>query len=164
MNGMHQDEVRRLHEEVKDPFPTGKLRVRFVALCNGDAQTVLDRCKQVLNVVLQANIEDWPSTDAWRSRLPEWFVEQSAEEISQAEAERRLQLSMKERMSLSQRWSVSAFVHWFQPVERYWYWWDAEVKDANIIQVEVIAEDEPFPWGSLDWLLRAAGALSVEEL
>jgi hypothetical protein len=58
---------------------------------------------------------------------------------------------------------VSAFVHWFRPGERYWYWWDAEVKDTNTIHIKVIVQDEPFPWGSLDWLLRAAGALSVEE-
>jgi hypothetical protein len=160
---MDQDEISRVREGAKESLPAGKILANFIASCNGDAPRVLDRCKQVLRVVLQASAEDWPSTDAWRSKLPEWFVEVCSEEISQAEAERRLRLSMKERISLSQRWTVSAFVHWFQPGERYWYWWDAEVKDTNTIHIKVIAQDEPFPWGSLDWLLRAAGSLSVEE-
>jgi hypothetical protein len=149
---MDQDEISRLREGAKESLPAGKILATFVAPCNGDAPRILDRCKQVLRVVLQASAEDWPSTDAWRSRLPEWFVEVCSEEISQAEAERRLRLSLKERISLSQRWTVSAFVHWFRPEERYWYWWDAEVKDTNTIHIKVIAQDEPFPWGSLDWL------------
>jgi hypothetical protein len=161
---MNQDEIRRIHEGTKESPPKGKIIANFVARCNGDAPIVLDRCKQVLGLVLQPDTGDWPSTDAWRSLLPEWFVEKSSEEISQEEAERRLRLPMEERIRLSQRWSVSAFVHWFQPSERYWYWWDAVVKDANTLQIKVIVEDEPFPWGSLDWLLRASGALSVEEL
>ena len=86
--------------------------------------------------------------------LPEWFIEKSSEEISQEEEERQMRLPMEERIGLSQRWSVSAFVHWFQPSERYWYWWDAVVKDANTLQIEVIVNDLPFPWGALEWLFK----------
>ena len=161
---MNQEEIRRLHEGAKEPSQRGKIIANFVVRCNGDAPVVLDRCKQVLGLVVQQDTEAWPSTDAWRSLLPEWFIERSAEEISQVEAERRLHLPMEERIRLSQRWSVSAFVHWFQPNERYWRWWDAVVKDANTLQIKVIVDEEPFPWGSLEWLLRASGALSVEEL
>jgi hypothetical protein len=161
---MNQEEINRLHKGTKEPPPRGKMIANFIARCNGDATVVLDRCKQVLGLVLQPDTEDWPSTDAWRSILPEWFIEKSAEEISQEEAERQLHLPMEERIRLSQRWSVSAFVHWFQASERYWYWWDAVVMDANTLQIEVIVDDLPFPWGGLEWLLKASGALSVEEV
>lgn len=161
---MKQDEIRRLREGAEDPLPRDKYLVSFIARCNGRAVEALERCKQVLSLVLQPDADDWPSIDEWRTRLPEWFVENSAEEITQEEAERRLQLPLEERLKLSQRWSVSAFVHWFQPSERYWYWWDAKIDNANTLRVWVIADDEPFPWGALDWLLRASGALSVEQL
>lgn len=160
----YQDEIRRLQEGPKEAASATGFVVTFVACCAGDSLAVLNRCKQVLSLVLQPDTEDWPSTDEWCSLLPEWFVERSAKEISQQEAERELQLSLKERIQLSQQWSVGAFVHWFQPSERYWGWWDATVKDADTLHIKLIVADQPFPWGSLDWLLRASGALSVKEL
>jgi hypothetical protein len=160
---MKQVEIHRLNEGPKGVIPSGSFAISFIAHCTGDAPQVLDRCKEVLSIVLQADTEDWPSTDEWRSRLPEWFVERSAEEISQGEAERRLRLPLEERMRLSHQWSVSAFVHWFKPNERYWYWWEAVVKNDDTLQINVIVNDQPFPWGSLDWLLRASGAVFVEE-
>jgi hypothetical protein len=161
---MNQDEIRRLQEGLKEGALPGRIISSYVAHCAGDAQVVLDRCKEVLSIVLQPDSEDWPSIDEWRSRLPVWFVEKSAEEISQAEAERELRLPLKERIKLSQQWSVGAFTHWFKPGERYWYWWDAAVKDANTLQIKVIVDDLPFPCGALEWLLKASGALSVEEV
>lgn len=65
---------------------------------------------------------------------------------------------------MNERWSVGAFVFWFTPAERFWFWWSAKIENPDLFQVEVIAIDLPFPWGSLDWLLRASGAISVEEL
>lgn len=161
---MIQNEIQRLREGSKEITPTGNVVISFIARCAGDATQVLDRCKEVLSVVLQPDTEDWPSTDEWRSRLPEWFVERSAEEISQEEAERRIRLPLEERIRFNQKWSVSAFVHWFKPNERYWYWWDAVVENDDIVQIKVVANDEPFPWGSLEWLLKASGAVSVEEV
>lgn len=136
--------------------------VRIVADCPGNAVEVLGRCKEVLEVILNQDPSRWPSADAWRSLLPQWFVQQSSEEISQAEAERRLTLPMDERIRLSQRWSVSAFTHWFKPEERYWFWWDSTVLGNDILQIHITAEESPFPWGALEWLLRASGATSAE--
>jgi hypothetical protein len=160
----NRDEIRRLREGPKEVLPAGYFIVSFMAHCAGNAAEVLDRCKEVLHLVLQPDSEVWPSTDEWRSILPEWFVEKSREELSQQEEERELQLPLKERIRLNERWSVGAFLHWFQPSERYWYWWDAVVQDANTLHIKVIADDVPFPSGSLDWLLRASGALSVDYL
>lgn len=137
--------------------------VGFLARCPGNAAAVLSRAKEVLEIVLAQETTDWPSVDEWRSILPAWFVQQSAAEISQEEAERRIQLPMEERLLLSRRWSVSAFVFWFQPDERHWFWWTAALIDAHTLHITVLAQEFIFPWGSLDWLLRASGATSVEE-
>ncbi|MBL8202606.1 MAG: hypothetical protein JNM09_00150 [Blastocatellia bacterium] len=160
---MNQDEIYRLREGAKGITPTEGITFTIIARCSGDAPLVLDRCKEVLSLVLQPDSEEWPSNAEWRRLLPEWFVNKSAAEISHQEAERRLRLPLSERIRLSQQWSISAFVHWFQPNERHWIWWDAEVKDINTLQIKVIAKDVPFPWAALDWLLRASGALTVEE-
>jgi len=38
-------------------------------------------------------------------------------------------------------------------------WWDSRVNDRCEVDVQV--DEWPFPWGSLSWLLRAAGASEV---
>ena len=40
-----------------------------------------------------------------------------------------------------------------------WWWWDSHVNDRCEVDVQV--DEWPFPWGSLSWLLRAAGASEV---
>ena len=59
-------------------------------------------------------------------------------------------------------WSLEAFLHWFRPSERYWYWWDAAVEDPDTLRVSLEIEDWPVPWAALRWLFRAAGALHAE--
>jgi hypothetical protein len=58
-------------------------------------------------------------------------------------------------------WSLDNWVHWMRPENREWYWWDAEVVGGAAAVVEVEVDGWPFPWGSLEWLLKAAGANSV---
>ena len=45
---------------------------------------------------------------------------------------------------------------------RQWYWWDAKLaNDGAHIFLAVQVECWPFPWGSLRWLFKAAGASNV---
>ena len=161
----NQAELERLqHMPNTSMKPAPGMRVRLVARCPGNAADVLRKCKEVLVLVLQQDVNNWPSIDEWRSLLPSWFVRQSEEEVSSEKAEQRLRLSLEERIELSKKWSVSAFVYWFQPNDRYWFWWDATAETASSVSVTVMVEDLPFPWGALEWLLRTAGAASVELL
>jgi hypothetical protein len=71
-------------------------------------------------------------------------------------------------LSFNSPWSVMEWVSWFEPTDdlynqRYWFWWDAIIKDPNTLLVAVAVVDIPIPYGSLFWLLKAAGAISVEE-
>lgn len=59
-------------------------------------------------------------------------------------------------------WSREEWLYWFKPENRYWYWWDANVLDGNVIVIAIEVSEWPFPWDALKWLLRAAGAISVE--
>ena len=157
-----EEEIERLIAQPLDSNPPrGKLVCQFNVHCTGDASLVLRRAKEVLLTILQQN--PWPSIDEWRRRLPAWFVERSAAEISQADASGKLNFFFRKRRR-NRRWSVGSFVFWFTPGERAWFWWSAKIENPDLFQVEVIAIDLPFPWESLDWLLRASGALSVEEV
>lgn len=56
------------------------------------------------------------------------------------------------------------WISWFDPNDtRYWFWWDAFVKEENLLLVAIEVVDIPFPSGSLEWLLRASGAIKIEE-
>lgn len=158
-------EIGRLLLGVEDTAKPGGIgTVRFVVKCSGDAIDVLGRAKTVLEKVLRTTTVPWPSLDEWRRLLPSWFVERCAPEISQEEAERRVGLPDEEQERLEQveGWSLSAWLFWFQPEERQWAWWDAIVKADDTIIAAIEVDGWPFPWGSLEWLFLACGALGVE--
>lgn len=170
----HDEEMRRLLDGPRPAErPHGIGLVQLVAHCEGDASEVLKRVREVLSVVLASEPANWPPADAWRSILPAWFVSACAPEVTHAEAiaavERRRErwqgLSVEEqsREVEQMRWSLSAWIHWFSPGQREWFWWDAEVSEFDTLHIRVEIDGHPFPSGSLRWLLKAAGARSVEE-
>ena len=142
----------------------------IIATCHGNAPHVLQGCREVLEVVLtQLDSERWPAEVEWRSLLPPWFVEQCAEERTVEEMDRELArwraLPWPEQVRLQRdaKCSLLNWLYWFDPrgEPRCWFWWDALVRDKNTLWVGVDQMEEP--WGSLRWLLRAAGADSVDE-
>jgi len=133
--------------------------VDVIARTSESSALVLDRVREVLKVVLSNDLSQ--SLEAWKSLLPSWFVSVCADEITQEEAERRRNLPMSEREHLAQQWTLSAWLYWFKPEERFWKWWDAACPDNRSIIVRILVTGYPFPSGSLEWLLRAAGATDV---
>src|SRR5260221_6082742 len=77
------------------PGPAGT--ERCVAQCQGNAETVLANCEQVLAIVLERSARtNWPTVEEWRALLPLWFVrvcppEQPHEENVPAAVHRRHQ-------------------------------------------------------------------------
>ena len=67
------------------------------------------------------------------------------------------------RVSRTELWTLDGWLHWFQPEERIWYWWDEVARDDHTGVIRVIVRDWPYPYGSLRWLARACGATSLEE-
>ena len=140
--------------------------VRFQARCQGDAETVLRRVKDVLEVV-PSETSTGKVSKSLRPLLPRWFLVASGSELSREAAEvhlkwlKTLPREEQTRAEKEAKWSLSNWFYWFQPSERYWYWWDASVEDINTVLVAVEVVDWPFPWGSLEWLIRAAGAIEM---
>src|SRR4051794_27509797 len=64
--------------------------VRFDVHCVGDAAEVLTKAKEVFRVVLSQSAVGWPMIEQWRVILPEWFVNECAQEKTKAEADRWL--------------------------------------------------------------------------
>jgi hypothetical protein len=166
---MGRDELSRLlfgPELGRSPGALGT--TRFIARCQGDADAVLRRAREVLGAVLRQPAEPWPSDEQWKAVLPKWFVDACAPAASKDEAEKWLRwwrtLDWKEqaRVAKEKRWSLPDWIYWFHPENRYWFWWDAVASDPNTLIVAVETRDWPFPWESLAWLLRASGARDVE--
>jgi hypothetical protein len=160
---MNRDEVRRLDGGAHfDERPAGTL-VRVALRCDGNAQEVLERCKEVLRSILLTETLPWPGVDKWRTTLPQWFVTGCYPEITRDEAERRRALPLAAREKFAQQWSLGAFIHWFKPSERTWQWWDARAIDENSAEIRLVAESLPFAVGALKWLCEVAGAKTVSE-
>lgn len=111
----------------------------------GGART-LTRAREVLDAVLTRAREggDWPSTAQWRRLLPAWFT---AACVDDAEV----------RDCVLDKWSLRAWVYWFQPDLRQWRWWDARVEGDRVIILLLVLR-RPYRRGALEWLLQVAAA------
>jgi len=163
------DEVRHLKEGPSSGERPGGIGIQQVLVrCPGNAPLVLARCREVLAAVFERQgARDWLPPETWKAVVPEWFVKQCAREPTKEEEEERLKkwesMTVEEKWQEGEgTWSLEAFLHWFRPSERYWYWWDAAVEDPDTLRVSLEIEDWPVPWAALRWLFRAAGALHAE--
>jgi hypothetical protein len=110
----------------------------------------LRRVREVLEPVLSvgarlaspSHASPWPGLDEWRRALPSWFVEAC---VDDAEL----------RDCVVDKWSLRAWIYWFQPGTRKWRWWDA-TPTADRLEVQVLVLERPYLRGSLEWLLKVA--------
>ena len=105
------EELDRLCAGPGDQPPPGELDSLEREYAGG-ADAVLRRIREVLEVVFSRSAGDWPDLEEWRRSLPAWFVDCCVDDV---------QL----RDCVVDRWSLRAWVHWFQPGTRTWRWWDA---------------------------------------
>jgi hypothetical protein len=143
---------------------------QFIVKCNGNADDVLETAMAVMKVVCLQCVEGWPTTTDWRAILPSRFVDRCAEEMTREQAEQLLErinaLNEQERKldAKNRPWTLDNWLHWMQPSERLWQWWDAKVEDSNRIRVWFILDSWPFGWGAVTWLFRGSGAVEVMPL
>lgn len=163
------EELRRLRN---GPDPDEKLNgfftESFVVRCPGNAEVVLSKAKEVMEIVLRYRTEDWPSDAEWPSLLPAWFIAACAPEMSHEQHERYLEwwtkLSYDEKLAEAarpSRWSPLDWVFLLHPNERCWWWWDASARGPNELLVTIVVDGWPFGWSDLSWLLRASGGQEV---
>jgi hypothetical protein len=161
-----EDELRLLREgprpDEKPPAP-GTEQV----IAAGPAEQIIQRATEVLRVV-DEHTASWPDLDGWRSLLPSWFVAAAApertaeEEAAEQERIRRLPPAELADAAASRQWPLSSWLYWLEPAQRQWYWWSATAPAADTALVTIWIAGWPAPLGALDWLLRAAGATSVD--
>jgi hypothetical protein len=133
---------------------------RYIVHCDGKAADVIRRSREVLEAVRVATTSGWPTDGDWPRLLPAWFVAKCAPEMSREEDERALaEWRAQGSREWKRPWSLLAWLHWFKPGQRAWFWWDATI-ESDKKAVVTVESHEP-PWGSLEWLLLASGAREV---
>lgn len=115
-------------------------------MAEGD-QRVAARVGEVLDVVF-APRPQWPSLDEWRALLPAWFVDVCSDDVVV-------------RNCVVDRWSLRAWIYWFQPEQRRWTL-RSLTGDGDRLTFEL----EPTGQGSLllgalEWLVKVAGGQLV---
>jgi hypothetical protein len=154
-----------------DEPPQGAL-VRANATAPGTAPATLQRCRQLLLVVLDflPDPPAFPTLHEWHHVLPPWFLHACGPERSHAEEQAWLQRwraapPLQQRQLEQQRpWTVADWLYWFDPAsdaERSWRWWDIGVVDHDHFWIDVDVLEDPAALGTLQWLLRAAGATKI---
>lgn len=140
--------------------PGGVGLVDVMARTDGSSEDLLDRCREVLEEILDAGPALWPSVDEWRSSLPQWFVRGCADEPA-AEDDARwlawwrgLDPPARQQASRDRPWSLADWLWWMQPDERTWFWWNARRANEHEVQIHLEVPGWPSPTGAL---VAAAG-------
>jgi hypothetical protein len=134
-----------------------------------DSADLLNRCRQVMEVVLRHGDKDWPSLPEWRRELPEWFVLACAPEQSEQENQewltwwKSLPPDQQNEIEDRQPWALSEWLEWLRPSERTWYWLGAELPSPAQLTIWLDTPGSPAPVGALEWLLKASGATEIVE-
>ncbi|MBO0685420.1 MAG: hypothetical protein J2P45_19880 [Candidatus Dormibacteraeota bacterium] len=137
------DELRHLREGAGDEPAPDELDA-LEAECPRGGEATLRRVREVLEVVLGRSSGEWPGLEEWKRALPGWFVESCVDDA---------QL----RDCVIDKWSLRAWVYWFQPGMRKWRWWDARAGSGNL-EVRILVLERPYLRGALEWLLKVAAS------
>jgi hypothetical protein len=133
---------------------------------SAEPEIVLARCRQVLEVVLPTPASTWPALAEWAQVLPGWFVDGCSPTESRDEAEkwlawwRSLPLAEQAKAASERPWTLEGWLYWVHPDQRTWSWAGSGVGEGVLV-VEVESKEWPTAIGSLEWLLRVAGADEV---
>jgi hypothetical protein len=142
--------------------------VRFYALCERNASEVLAKSKEIMKIIIENSLKDWPSDEDWAKKLPQWFISECAPEMSQEEANswikwwHSLSREQQDEVEKNKKWSLLDWLYWLEPSRRAWFWWDAQTKGNKELLIAVEVTSWPFAWGALGWLFRACGAKHIE--
>ena len=124
--------------------PAVHLHLRFASTVRG--VVVLERVRQVMQLVAIAQSQTWPSDDEWRCRLPDWF-------IRTFEGYTREELLMRPDL-----WD---FGSWLDAMKLPgWEWWSCRSNDHGGT-VRAVAYSDPFAIDPLIYLLRVSGGSDI---
>lgn len=161
------DEIRHLEDGPGvDERPGGNGLITLAIRTREEPSEMIERAKDVLAVVVAVPPAEW-RPEVVQQSLPAWFVEKCAPERSnEAWLAWWRSLAVPDRIQAERErsWSVADWLFWLAPDERQWHWWDAVVDGERSAKVLVEVPSWPAAIGALEWLLRAAGAASVDIL
>lgn len=156
-------ELDRLNSGDLDP-PIDSWAATVFVQCDGNAAEVLTRTKEVLECVIDNELDQSDSEEFWNATLPAWFVSASRVE-SRVNSDHGIENGLSYDLDKGAPWKVGEFVEWFKPEMRTWFWWGSEVVTEENFEICLAVTEAAIAWGSLRWLLVAAGAkgFSIED-
>jgi hypothetical protein len=158
----NSDEIRRLLSGPNPgEMPAGRL-VRLHVGCARDAMHVHQSLRELWATVLWQPVPERLSLAEWRLILPGWFVEKLAPEIQTDDPLLRRAFQLQDRMRPADAWTLGAWVRTLGSGVRRWQWWSAAAVAPHGLELTVDVTGEGEGIEALHWLLRCAGAESIE--
>lgn len=158
------DEIRRLLNGPRPGEAPGGPLLRFHAECDVEAAGVLQSVREVWATALWQADPGRLSTDEWKMILPRWFVGKFASELKVDDPLLRRAFQLQDRMRPAEAWTLSEWVRSLEPATRHWSWWSAQIPAPCVLDVTVAINGDGAGADSLQWVLRCAGAQTVELL
>ena len=117
--------------------------ITLEAACPSGAEPVRARIEEVLAIVF-APRDRWPTLDEWRSLMPRWFVDECSDDVRVQDC-------------VIDKWSLRAWIYWFQPDQRRWTWAGAEASGERLLMHVEPTGQGSLLLGTLEWLVQTAG-------
>lgn len=156
-------EFQRLEQNKAGERPQGLWTTLVIDLGDQPDQTY-DRIIEVSRLLARYGTywgsktdRQWPSDQAWKQMLPQWFLA-TFKDYSKEDCERMMAETPRERWGdlpwLFESWTESMS-------NRTWEWWSSKQKDRTL-EVQLLLEGWPYSVGALEYLIKSAGARSIE--
>ena len=101
------------------------------------------RVREVLEIMAEPR-RPWPATGEWKALLPAWFVDSCSDDVTIVNC-------------VLDKWSIRAWVYWFQPDQRRWLFWSRAAGDSELAVTVIPTGQGSLLLGSLEWLMKCAG-------
>lgn len=119
--------------------------VRLSAQCDVPSLSI-DRIKEVMKVISEKKMSEWPDDEWWNQNLPKWFLDSFQGH------------SLEELLNDPNLWD---FGSWLDAMKNPgWEWWSSNVTDDGW-EISVTAHSDPYSIDPLVYLGRVSGANSV---
>lgn len=138
-------------------IPADFVEMIYKANSGNDSELIVMRTLEIMQLMLDAPTEKWPSEIEWKQILPNWFTDATQDWKKEGNGE--LGNSSLTNNTYKSSWDFSSWLRGMK--NRGWRWLGYTLCQEEL-NVYTFIEDSPVYEGTLEHLLIAAGATDIE--
>jgi hypothetical protein len=165
-----KEELNRIKINMKSIQLKNDFYILKIKIISDNSDYSLNEIKKILCLVIESILKyaKWPNDDEFLKILPDYFINKFGPEMTENEKQEWLikwnSLNLNEKIEEKKniKWTLSNWLFWINPEERSWKWFYSKIIDKNNFIIEIISDEDSFPYGALEWLIKTSGGKIIE--